>query len=152
LFLLLDTRKLTDEESTPVYPHAASPKACFQEMKHRSLSGNSIPALYEFCQWVNALNRKRIALGPNKGSGATISNEDKRDCSHLRRPNTNRIGRITYDAKDLGNENPQIEQLRPPKGAPNVLIVPIEELGLRRAMEMTDGNARYHHDRYHARL
>jgi hypothetical protein len=37
-------------------------KACFEEMKDRLLSGNSIPALYEFCQWVSALNRKRIAL------------------------------------------------------------------------------------------
>jgi hypothetical protein len=101
-----------------VYPHAASPKACFQEMKHRSLSGNSIPALYEFCQWVNALNRKRIALGRNKSSGATINNEDKKDCSHLGRPNTNRIGRITYDAKDLSNEHPPIRQLRPPKVRP----------------------------------
>jgi hypothetical protein len=31
-------------------------------MKNGNPSGNSIPALYEFCQWVSELNRKRIAL------------------------------------------------------------------------------------------
>jgi hypothetical protein len=116
------------------------------------LSGNSIPDLYEFCQWVSALNRKRLALGRTNNQAPLSNNEDKKDCSHLRRPNTKRIGRITYDAKDLSNENPLIGQLRPPKGAPDVLIVLIEEFELRQAMEMTDGNARYHHDRYHARL
>jgi arylsulfatase A-like enzyme len=44
-------------------------------------------------------------------------------------PNTGRIGLITYDAKDPDTKFPPIEQLRPPKGAPNVLIVLIDDAG-----------------------
>jgi arylsulfatase len=44
-------------------------------------------------------------------------------------PNTDRIGRITYDAKDPDTRNPPIEQLRPPKGAPNVLLILIDDAG-----------------------
>lgn len=39
-------------------------------------------------------------------------------------PNTTRPALITYDAKDPECKFPRIEQLRPPKGAPNVLIGP----------------------------
>ncbi|MBP7937844.1 MAG: arylsulfatase [Phycisphaerae bacterium] len=44
-------------------------------------------------------------------------------------PNTVRPGLITYDAKDPDSKFPPIEQLRPPKGAPNVLIVLIDDAG-----------------------
>jgi len=44
-------------------------------------------------------------------------------------PNTARQGLITYDAKDPDTSFPPIEQLRPPEGAPNVLIVLIDEAG-----------------------
>jgi arylsulfatase A-like enzyme len=40
-----------------------------------------------------------------------------------------RTGLITYDAKDPDTKYPPIEQLRPPKGAPNVLIVLIDDAG-----------------------
>jgi hypothetical protein len=36
---------------------------------------------------------------------------------------------ITYDAKDPEAKYPKIEQLRPPKGVPNVLIVLIDDVG-----------------------
>ncbi len=49
--------------------------------------------------------------------------------SHLPMPNTVRPGLITYDAKDPDSKFPPIEQLRPPKGAPNVLIVLIDDAG-----------------------
>lgn len=49
--------------------------------------------------------------------------------SHLPMPNTIRPGLITYDAKDPDSKFPPIEQLRPPKGAPNVLIVLIDDAG-----------------------
>jgi arylsulfatase A-like enzyme len=42
------------------------------------------------------------------------------------RPNT---GLITYDAKDPDTSYPPIEPLRPPKGAPNVLIVLLDDVG-----------------------
>ena len=38
-------------------------------------------------------------------------------------------GLITYDAKDPDTKFPPIEQLRPPEGAPNVLIVLIDDAG-----------------------
>jgi arylsulfatase A-like enzyme len=58
-----------------------------------------------------------------------MSNEDKKHRSHLPMPNTDRIGRITFDAKDPDTQNPPIEQLRPPKGAPNVLLILIDDAG-----------------------
>jgi hypothetical protein len=33
-------------------------------------SGNSIPALYEFCQWVSELNRTTITLDETEGQAA----------------------------------------------------------------------------------
>ena len=38
-------------------------------------------------------------------------------------------GLITYDAKDPDTKFPPIEQLRPPKGAPNVLIILLDDVG-----------------------
>lgn len=49
--------------------------------------------------------------------------------SHLPMPNTVRQGYVNYDAKSPETKNPPIEQLRPPKGAPNVLIVLIDDAG-----------------------
>jgi arylsulfatase len=43
--------------------------------------------------------------------------------------NTTRPTLITYDAKDPDTKMVPIEQLRPPKGAPNVLIVLIDDAG-----------------------
>jgi arylsulfatase A-like enzyme len=40
-----------------------------------------------------------------------------------------RTGLITYDAKDPDTKYPPIEQLRPPKSAPNVLIILLDDVG-----------------------
>src|SRR4051812_47301256 len=58
-----------------------------------------------------------------------MSNEDKKHRSHLPIPTPERTGLITYDAKDPDTRFPPIEQLRPPKGAPNVLLVLIDDAG-----------------------
>jgi len=58
-----------------------------------------------------------------------MSSEDQKHRSHLPMPNTERRGLITYDAKDPDTKFPPIPQLRPPKGAPNVLIVLIDDAG-----------------------
>jgi len=58
-----------------------------------------------------------------------MSNEDKKHRSHLPMPNTTRPQFIAYDAKDPDSKFPPIEQLRPPKGAPNVLVVLIDDAG-----------------------
>src|SRR4051812_10823193 len=59
----------------------------------------------------------------------TMSDQDKISCAILPTPDRPRTGLITYDAKDPDTKFPPIEQLRPPKGAPNVLIVLIDDAG-----------------------
>ena len=44
-------------------------------------------------------------------------------------PDAQHVGVTTYDAKDPDTSFPPIEPLRPPKGAPNVLIVLIDDCG-----------------------
>ena len=44
-------------------------------------------------------------------------------------PDRPHMGLITYDAKDPDTSFPPIEPLRPPKGAPNVLVVLIDDCG-----------------------
>jgi arylsulfatase len=58
-----------------------------------------------------------------------MTSEDKKFRSHLPMSNTTRPTLITYDAKDPDSKFPPIEQLRPPKGAPNVLVILIDDAG-----------------------
>jgi len=58
-----------------------------------------------------------------------MSHEDKKHRSHLPMPNTGWSRFIAYDAKDPDSKFPPIERLRPPKGAPNVLIVLFDDVG-----------------------
>lgn len=44
-------------------------------------------------------------------------------------PDASHVGLTTFDAKDPDTKYPPIEQLRPPRGAPNVLIVLIDDCG-----------------------
>ena len=48
---------------------------------------------------------------------------------HLPIPDPKHVGLTTYDAKDPNTKYPPITTLRPPKGAPNVLIVLIDDVG-----------------------
>ncbi len=68
-----------------------------------------------------------FALGQGP-TGAAGSIESKHR-AHLPMPNTLRPGLITYDAKDPETKYPPIERLRPPEGAPNVLVVLIDDAG-----------------------
>jgi arylsulfatase A-like enzyme len=58
-----------------------------------------------------------------------VSDESKPDRSHLPIRNTQRPGFVTYDAKDPETRFPPIRDLRPPDGAPNVLIILIDDAG-----------------------
>ena len=58
-----------------------------------------------------------------------MTEKDDKHRSHLPMPNTSRSGFIAYDAKNPDHKTRPIEQLRPPKGAPNVLIVLIDDAG-----------------------
>lgn len=44
-------------------------------------------------------------------------------------PDVPRIGLTTYDAKDPNTTYPPIADLRPPQGAPNVLIILLDDVG-----------------------
>ena len=44
-------------------------------------------------------------------------------------PSQSYTGLVTYDAKDPDTKFPPIQQLRPPKGAPNVLIILLDDVG-----------------------
>ncbi len=54
---------------------------------------------------------------------------DKLQRNVLPIPDRPRSGLITYDARDPDSKFPPIEQLRPPKGAPNVLIILLDDAG-----------------------
>ena len=58
-----------------------------------------------------------------------MSDQDKIQRSVLPIPDPPRTGLMLYDAKDPENKYPPINQLRPPKGAPNVLVILIDDAG-----------------------
>jgi arylsulfatase A-like enzyme len=49
--------------------------------------------------------------------------------SHLPIPHREQVGLTTYDAKDPDTSYPPIEPLRPPEGAPNVVVIMIDDAG-----------------------
>jgi arylsulfatase A-like enzyme len=51
------------------------------------------------------------------------------DRTHLPIPSKPRSGLVTYDAKDPDTSYSPIEQLRPPDGAPNVLLILLDDVG-----------------------
>jgi arylsulfatase A-like enzyme len=58
-----------------------------------------------------------------------MSSEDTTYRSHLPIAAPHRPGLITYDARDPDSKFPPIAQLRPPKGAPNVLVILLDDVG-----------------------
>ncbi len=58
-----------------------------------------------------------------------MSSQDNVQRTVLPIPDQPRTGLVTYDAKDPDTKYPPITPLRPPKGAPNVLIVLIDDAG-----------------------
>src|SRR5213083_1516714 len=70
-----------------------------------------------------------MAVDIKRNEGTSMSEARMNPRSHLPIPSAERTGLITYDAKDPDTKFPPIEQLRPPKGAPNVLIILIDDAG-----------------------
>ena len=60
---------------------------------------------------------------------ATLSERPQVKRDVLPIPDTASVGLTTYDAKDPDTSFPPITQLRPPDGAPNVLVVLIDDVG-----------------------
>ncbi len=65
---------------------------------------------------------------PTKGS-LRMSNQDRIQRSILPIPDEHHEGLTTYDAKDPDTKFAPIEPLRPPRGAPNVLVILIDDCG-----------------------
>ena len=61
--------------------------------------------------------------------GNCMSAPDKFQRTILPIPDKQHIGVTTYDAKDPDTKFPPIERLRPPQGAPNVLVVLLDDVG-----------------------
>ena len=57
------------------------------------------------------------------------NNQDKHHRASLPMPDRPHVGLVTYDAKDPNTTFPPIEPLRPPAGAPNVIVVLIDDAG-----------------------
>ena len=55
--------------------------------------------------------------------------KDTRDREVLPIPNQPYAGPVVYDASDPAAIFPPIQEVRPPKGAPNVLVVLIDDVG-----------------------
>ncbi len=51
-------------------------------------------------------------------------------------PNEAYAGPVFYDANDPAAVFPPIQEIRPPKGAPNVLVVLIDDVGIRRLQRL----------------
>jgi arylsulfatase A-like enzyme len=59
----------------------------------------------------------------------TTNQQDKPQREILPIPDRPHVGLTTYDAKDPDTSFPPIEPLRPPEGAPNVLVVLLDDVG-----------------------
>ena len=57
------------------------------------------------------------------------SSPDRHARTMLPIPDRPALGLTTYDAKDPESKYPVIQQLRPPKGAPNILVILIDDAG-----------------------
>src|SRR3954464_12459278 len=73
-------------------------------------------------------------VAPSVGTQAIAEESDMADNGHDGRqvlpiPDRAYPGPITYDAKDPDTSFPPIVPLRPPKGAPNILIVLLDDVG-----------------------
>src|SRR6202158_1951208 len=78
------------------------------------------------------------SIEPNGHKSATVSSNEAAPAAaaeaavrreHLPIPDVKHVGLTTYDAKDPNTTYPPITTLRPPKDAPNVLIVLIDDVG-----------------------
>ena len=72
---------------------------------------------------------KHSILKPEKGRQSMSNSPDRHARGMLPIPDRPAPGLTTYDAKDPDTAFPPIEPLLPPEGAPNVLIVLIDDVG-----------------------
>src|SRR5439155_11347761 len=78
---------------------------------------------------VRALTACRWTPSKKRWETDTMSEQDTVQRVVLPIPAKPRTGLITYDAKDPDTHFPPIKELRPPTGAPNVLVILIDDAG-----------------------
>ena len=66
---------------------------------------------------------------PNGQKPTAAAEQDQARRDILPIPDAKHVGLTTYDAKDPDTTYPPITALRPPKGAPNVLVVMLDDVG-----------------------
>ncbi len=93
-------------------------------MKHKAVTIGIGIALTAVCG-ASTTSQAQQTTGTGGAPGPTAF----KNRSNLPMPNTVRPNLITYDAKSPDTKFPPIEQLRPPKGAPNVLVILIDDAG-----------------------
>src|SRR6185312_14915591 len=74
-----------------------------------------------------SLTHRGSSNGPREGAIMGDREQVRRDILPI--PDPQHVGLTTYDAKDPDTAYPPITTLRPPDGAPNVLIVLIDDVG-----------------------
>ena len=62
--------------------------------------------------------------------------DDTRGRQLLPIPDAQHVGLTTYDAKDPDTSFPPITPLRPPAGAPNVLVILLDDAGFRLVVDV----------------
>ncbi|MGO9102245.1 MAG: sulfatase-like hydrolase/transferase, partial [Mycobacterium sp.] len=72
-------------------------------------------------------NGHQHAAASDGQAGQPTEDQVRRDILPI--PDAKHVGLTTYDAKDPDTTYPPITALRPPKGAPNVLIVMLDDVG-----------------------
>lgn len=102
---------------------------CWRKEHVLSNSGNSNNP-----KGIPNLNRRTVLLGGTSiaaasalGSARAQSSTEGREVLPI--PDRKPVGLTTYDAKDPETKFPPIRQLRPPAGAPNVLVVLLDDVG-----------------------
>src|ERR1700732_418942 len=78
-----------------------------------------------------APNGRQSAAASNGEAAARAASEQdavRRDILHI--PDCKHVGLPTYDAKNPATTYPPIVPLRPPAGAPNVVIVLLDDVGV----------------------
>src|SRR5262245_52167548 len=75
----------------------------------------------------NRLNRQESAMAKKSQSKAAEQETVQRHVLPI--PDITPVGLTTFDAKDPDTKYPPIRPIRPPAGAPNVLVVLIDDAG-----------------------
>src|SRR5215469_1606766 len=73
--------------------------------------------------------RLTCLANPRHSWEAVAMSNEKISRTVLPIPDRMHVGLTTYDAKDPDTKYPPIEQLRPPKGAPNIMIILLDDVG-----------------------